>query len=174
MKKDFLLSFILLIGLAVTQCSVPRRIWPQKDIASDEVRGTKDRRVLVASRGSDFKIAVVAKLREVFQKDSIAVKFIGIDGLGDEHAKDYSAVVILNTCIAWGLDRHVNNFLDDNPEQSRMVILTTSGDGGWMPDMKHRTFDAIASASKKDKTDEIAGIIVSKVRNLLKDQSTTR
>jgi hypothetical protein len=167
MKKNLFLFCILLIGLALTQCSVPRRVWPQKDIAVEEMPGINGKRVLVASRSSEFKIAVVAKLREKFQMDSIAVKFIGIDGLNDEKAKDYSVVVILNPCIAWGLDRKVDRFLDDNPGQKRIVILTTSGDGGWMPEMTNRSFDAIASASKKDKTDEVAGVIAAKVLTLI-------
>jgi hypothetical protein len=176
MRKTISSFSILLIAMTAMQmeCSVPRRIWPQKDIAADELLGTKNGRVLVAARSSEFKIAVIAKLRDELKKDSVTVKLVGIDGLQDEKVKDYSAVVILNTCLAWGMDRKVGGFLDDNPDQKHVIILTTSGDGKWMPDMKDQTFDAVATASKEDKTDEVAGILVSKIRALLKDQPTTQ
>jgi hypothetical protein len=170
MKKNVIIPSILLIVFSVMQwqCSVGRRVWPQKDITADALSGTKNKHVLVASRSSEFKTAVIAKLKDELKKDSVSVKFIGIDKLEDEKAKDYSACVILNICIAGGMDRLVDNFLDDNPEQKNIMVLTTSGDGDWMPGMKDRHFDAVASASKKDKSDEVAGILIAKVRALLK------
>jgi hypothetical protein len=48
-----------------------------------------------------------------------------------------------------------------------IIVLTTSGDGGWLPDTTTRDFDAISAASKHALVDETAGEIVDRVLALL-------
>lgn len=173
MEKRFFVFFLSLFILCFmqTSCFVPRYIWPQGDIQIDELNDpVLEKKVLVASRSSEFKDAVVAEVKEAFSSEPVYMKFVGIDQLKKENAEDYSAVVIISTCIAWKLDRHVNRFLNDHDDQSNMIVLTTSGDGDWLPKKDGRNFDAISSASKDDKTSEVAETIVLKVRSLLEEK----
>jgi hypothetical protein len=51
-----------------------------------------------------------------------------------------------------------------------MIVLTTSGDGDWLPKMEGRNFDAISSASKQANVDAVAGTIIAKVERLLQTE----
>jgi hypothetical protein len=63
---------------------------------------------------------------------------------------DYAAVVVINSCLAWGLDKDVSHFLDRQNTTANIILLTTSGDGLWLPDKRGRDFDAISGASIKE------------------------
>ena len=171
MKRRFFLFGVLLISVCVMQLScfsVPHLIWPQKDIKISEVNEPAlEKKVLVASRSSEFKDAVVKKIKEAFKGEQVYMKFIGVELLEKEKAADYDAIVMINTCMSRNMDRNVKGFLKRHEDQSNMIVLTTSGGGDWMPKMKERNFDAISAASKKEKLDEVAGDIVGKIRILL-------
>ena len=170
MRNRFRLFGILFLALIVGQvnCAVPRLFWPQDSISSNELNEPSlSKKMLVAARSSKFKDAVVARIEEAFAAEPVYMKFIGIDELKDEDGADYTAVILINTCIAWGMDRHVEGFLKRHEDQSHMVVLTTSGDGGWLPDMKGRNFDAISSASEVNRVDTVAEEIVGRTRLLL-------
>jgi hypothetical protein len=173
MEKASILSHVLLLSLSImhTSCFVPRLIWPQGDIQHDELNTPSlEKKVLVASRSSEFKDAVVMEIRDAFKEKPVYVKFIGIDNLKEEDASDYSAVVLISTCIAWKLDRHVNGFFNRHGNHNNMIVLTTSGDGDWLPDKKGRNFDAISSASQSVKIKEVANSMIEKIRSLLGDE----
>jgi len=171
MGKRFLLFGILLLSLSLIQIacvSVPHLIWPQKDIQPSELnKPSLEKRILVASRSSEFKDTVVNKIRGDFQNESVYMKFIGLEQLEKEDGTNYAAIVMINTCMSWDMDRNVKSFLKRHNDQSNMIVLTTSGDGDWLPKMKEQNFDAISSASKEDNVDVIADKIVNKIRVLL-------
>jgi hypothetical protein len=126
-----------------------------------------EKKVLIAARSSEFKDAVISRIKEAFKDEVVYMKFIGIDHLKKENGDDYSAVVVINTCMGWNMDRHVKSFVKRQKDQSNVVVLTTSGDGDWMPKMEDYDFDAISSASEMHKVDEIADKIIAKVRLLV-------
>ena len=163
-------SLLALGGLLIlhASCGVPRAIWPQDNIQAFELNSPKlDKRVLVAARSSEFKDAVVAKIRDSFLGIPVYVKFIGVDDLDKEKAGSYTAVILVSTCIAGGFDRHIEAFLGQTSDQRKTIILTTAGDANWKPDKKGRNYDAITTASIKTDVDKVAGEIISKVRALL-------
>ncbi len=86
--------------------------------------------MLVASRYSEFKESLIGKLREAFKEQPVYIKFIGLEDLGKEDAKKYNAVVMINKCMAWQMDRNVIGFLEQYEDHSNMIVLTTSGEGG--------------------------------------------
>jgi hypothetical protein len=160
--------YILLTVLSTMHCSIPRRIWSGKDIESSELHDPRyDQRVLVASLSSEFKDAVVERIRENFAERPVYMRFIGLDGLEEESGSDYDAVVIINRCVAWGMSPKVESFLKRNETLAHVIVLTTSGDGAWMPDMKGRNFDAIASASVKADVNIVADKISAQIHVLL-------
>jgi hypothetical protein len=159
---------ILIVSLFQVYCSVPHRILPQKDMPSSELnKPTLDKKVLVASRYSEFKEAIIEKLREAFKDQPVYIKFIGLGDLEQEDAKRYNAVVMINKCMAWQMDRNVIGFVKRYKDQGNMIVLTTSGDGNWLPKMEGRNFDAISSASKQANVDKVAGQIIDKVNSFV-------
>lgn len=155
-------------GLWLPGCATTSTVWPQDDIGTFEMKDPSlDRRLLVASRTSDFKDEVVRRIQEDLRDRPVYVKFIGVDNLRREKASDYGAVVIISTCMAWELDREVLRFLKQNPEQGNLILLTTSGDGGWLPDGEGRRYDALSTASEMDDTEDIADAILLRVHVLL-------
>ena len=167
MKNRILLLYLLCCLLICTQlgCAVPRLLWPQEDIAPSQVTGTAAaQRVLVASRNSEFKNALVDRLKSALQSDGASIEIVGISRLEAVHAKDYSAVVLVGTCIAWGLDPDIQAFLDRQPQQENMIVVTTSGDGTWLPEKKDRGFDAVAAASTMVTVDIVANDVITRIR----------
>jgi len=159
---------ILIVSLFPVYCSIPHRVLPQKDIQPSELNEpTLDKKVLVASRYSEFKEAVIEKLKEAFKDQPVYIKFIGLDELEKEDANQYNAVVMLNKCMAWQMDRNVIGFLKRYEDHSNMIVLTTSGDSDWLPKMEGRNFDAISSASEKVNVDEVANQIIDKINVLI-------
>lgn len=166
--KYFSCALLFLSGIVMASCYAPQYIFRQRDIQPYEMNmPTQPKKILVASRSTEFKDAVIEKIKESFQGKRVYLKFIGIEKLKDENGGDYDAVVILNTCMNWTMDRHVESFLNRHPYQGNMIILTTSGDGDWLPSMKGRTFDAVSSASQMDRADEIVKRILERVQQLL-------
>jgi hypothetical protein len=167
-RLNSLFFIILIVSLFQIYCSVPHRVLPQKDMPASELNDpTLDKKVLVASRYSEFKEAVIGKLKAAFKDQTVYIKFIGLGELEKEDANAYNAVVMINKCMAWQMDRNVIGFLKRYENQGNMIVLTTSGDGNWLPKMEERNFDAISSASEKANVDEVAGRIIEKVNSFV-------
>lgn len=170
-RKSHRAHALLVLGwlfILHASCGVPRAIWPQENIQTFELNSPKlDKRVLVAARSSEFKDAVVAKIRDSFMGMPVYVKFIGVDDLEKEKAGSYTAVVLVSTCIAGGFDRHIETFISRESDQRNTIILTTAGDANWKSDKKGRNYDAVTTASIKTDVDKVADEIISKVRALL-------
>ncbi len=170
MKRESRALYLLIIIVTSIQlsCSVPRYIWPQKDIQSKEINDQSlEKKVLVASRKSEFKDAVINHVCRALKDRLVYIKLIGLKDLNQENVDSYSAVIILNTCMAWGMDRKVSAFLDEHENQEKMIILTTSGDGDWTPDMDDFSFNAISSASEIANVEVVSRKISNKTLSLL-------
>jgi hypothetical protein len=168
MKKNRAVQVIVVLLITIATlflCGIlATLLWPQTDIAPAEIK-TSDMpvKVLIASRSSQFKEAVIKKIEEIYGNDSVYIKVTGIRQLHTEDAGKYNAVILLNTCMAGRMDRIVSSFLKKNPAKTKIVVLTTSGDGVWLPG-NCSSFDAVASASKVDNVQAIAENIVKKIR----------
>ncbi len=145
------------VTLMAASCAMPRAFWPQKDVSQTQMAAA-DRApvVLMASRSSAFKEALVKKLSADLAAREIGVKIVGIGDLKDIRAEDYDAVVLINTCLAWGLDNEVQAFVDRYPRNERMIVVTTSGEGSWLPPKEDSAYDAISSASNLTRVDAVA------------------
>ncbi len=164
-----LLSLLIVIVTGLTGCSVPRRMWPQHDIEAYQLgEPSMQPRILIASRSSDFKHAILAYLElslndELDRSGSLYVRFIGIDHLPVEESEDYDAIVILNTCIASGLDPKVKRFLEREVDHDKIILLTTSGDGDWLPDTDKYGVEAISSASTKARVQPVVSRVLERL-----------
>lgn len=149
-------------------CTAPQYIWPQTDIESYEInQKTLEKRILIASRKSEFKSAIVKRVQKAFLEKAVYIKIIGIETLRNEDAKQYSAVLIINTCMGWRIDRKVEAFLEKYGGLNSIIVLTTSDGGDILPDMERRQIDAISSASVKERINPIADEIISKIDKLI-------
>ena len=109
----------------------------------------------------------MAELREELSAAHISHKIIGITQLGQVDATDYAAVVVINTCLAWGLDHEVSTFLDSQKTTGNIILLTTSGEGSWLPDKGERDFDAISGASVNENVNDVARNLMKKIQERL-------
>jgi hypothetical protein len=149
-------------------CAVPQRFWPQKDIAASEAVGTnRTVAVLVASRSSDYKKLLVAELQKQLSAAGIQHKAVGVEDLKKVDADDYAVVVVINTCLAWGLDHDVESFLDRQKATDNVILLTTSGDGSWLPNKRGRDFDAISGASVTTNVNTVAANLMGRIQKQL-------
>jgi hypothetical protein len=163
---------LALLGAFMLQsgCSIPRHIWQEDDVEISEVNDPASaKRVLVASGESEFKESVIARIKADLEDRDVYLNVIGLSELDGRSVEAYDAVVLLNRCVAWGMDPHVDGFLDDLDTYETVIVLTTSGDGDWLPDTRERSFDAISAASRRALVDETAGEILSRVHALLED-----
>lgn len=151
--------------LILSGCAVPRHFWPQKDLTRFEMGDrTSDKKVLIASRYSEFKDDVLKAVKHAFEDKPVYIKFTGLEDLAKEDASMYSVVVIINTCMAWGMDPKVDVFLATQKYQKNIIVLTTSGEGNWLPDLDALNIDAMASASSPEKVFEISSQIIERIQ----------
>lgn len=156
--------------LLLSGCAVPRVLWLQKDLPPSETVGVADGPVvLVASRSSEFKKALVEKLTGAIVSEGLAEKTVGVGDLKGIVTAEYGAVVVISTCRAWGLERDVQTFLDRQKTHANIILVTTSGGGDWLPDKGGRDIDAISSASRLTSVEGIARDVLGKIKRRLGD-----
>jgi len=171
MKKRasiFILSVVLTFG-----CTVPQYIWPQRDMGFYAFNSVNlEKKLLIASRNSDFKSAIVQRVVDAYRKQPVYIKIIGINDLHLEDATRYSAVLVINTSMGWKIDRKVASYLDKYGALNSIVVLTTSAGGDILPDTRYRGIDAIASASRKENIESVADDIIVKINRLIADRQS--
>jgi hypothetical protein len=162
------LFFFVTIAVLITGCTFPQYIWPQKDISSQEINQSNlEKKVLIASRQSEFKTAIIQRIKDSYKEQSVYIKIIGIEDLLNENPNNYSATVIINTAMGWKIDRKVEPFLVKYGKLNSIIVLTTSNGGDIKPSLEGRNIDAISTASIKDKAIPVADKIISTVNELL-------
>ena len=112
--------------------------------------------VLIAMEQSEFKRAVVERVRDGLVRKGVAVKVGDLRQLGGEAAGKYDAVVILNTVWAWRLKGEVRAFLKAASAdlKKKVILINTANDESWKT--KEAGVDAITSASRKNNVDRVA------------------
>ena len=157
----------------ISSCTFPQYIWPQKDIDAEEInQSTLEKKVLIASRNSEFKNAILQRIKDAFQDQDVYIKIIGIENLEDKDPNQYSATLIINTAMGWKIDKKVESFLAKNGNLKSIIVLTTSNGGDILPDLEGRNIDAISTASIIEKTEQVAETIINKLTSILeKDEN---
>ncbi len=168
MYKLGVLVILLYSIILYPGCTLPQYVWPQKDVSFFEINErTLEKKILIASRKSDFKIDIIDEVQRTFVNKGIYIKIVGIETLKNEDANNYSAVLILNTAMAWEIDRKVESFLQRFGDSNSIIVLTTSGSGDFLPDMNGRQVDAVSAASSKNNINPTADKIIRKINELI-------
>jgi len=176
MKKWGWVGFVaagVVVGMVSgTGCSLPHRVVGQDDITAREWNDPSlERRVLIASRSSEFKDEVVERVEGALRQEAgVYVKVVGVDNLAGEDASRYRAVVLVNTCMAWKMDPKIEAFLEKQPRTDRIIVLTTSNTGEWKPGDDEMAYDAVTSASEAYDPGAVADGIVDRVKRLLEQE----
>ncbi|MBU1862339.1 MAG: hypothetical protein KKH94_01570 [Candidatus Omnitrophica bacterium] len=156
MNFRFFYSIAIIINLII---STPAAAFVETVEKGDEDSG---RKVLIATDESQFKDAVVSQIVKLLETDACYIRVIDLKELRSEHDTNYHAIILMNSCWALQLNKHVKEFLDTVKYKERVILLTTAGNKNWKP--KTISVDAITSASRIQEAASIAETVVDKVR----------
>lgn len=167
--KIIQLVFLLLFATLFMACAVPGLIFSSKDLASRDINSMSNgNKILIASSQSEYKKALVEKLINHYETKPVYIKITGLSKLSkDIEQTEYDGIVILNQCIAWNMEKRVKNYLRHTKNHDNLIILTTSGNGSWLPGKKGRKFDALSGASEMTNLDNKSQEIINKIDKLL-------
>jgi hypothetical protein len=105
---------------------------------------SSERRILIATQGSEFKDAVVTGVVDRLSERPIFIQVIDVAALADVNAADWDAIVVLHTIEYGRAPAASQAFVDRAEDLGKVVALSTSGGG----DATIEGVDAIASASR--------------------------
>ncbi len=158
----------LLIGMSLVVWGCASQ--PVETIESG-LPAASDKKVLVATQNSKFKQAVVSEIYDRLNQNAIYLKIIDVNGLKSQSTAEFSAIVIINRCMAGRPDPRVESFIDREPQKNKIIVLTTGIQDSWKPDTPG--VDAMTSASVLDKSDQIARSIVERVLAMATSKDST-
>ena len=163
-----IMARLLLIGLSLLVWGCASQ--PVATIESGRP-AVSDKKVLVATQKSQFKQAVVSEIYDELKQNAIYLKIIDVKGLKSQSTAEFSAIVIINRCMAGRPDPRVESFIDREPRKNRIIVLTTGVRDSWTPDTPG--VDAMTSASVLDKSDQVARSIVERVLAMVNSRNPT-
>jgi hypothetical protein len=165
-KKKITLS-ITVLGLLFILFAVWYKYQYSMDTAkSFEVNTSMlDRKLIIATQGSEFKNEITKNIVEFYKPDSIYIKVVDISSLSEIDPQNWNALVIMHTWENWKPPIDVKAFIDRTQAfHNKIVVLTTSGQGSF----KMKGIDAITGESKLEKTASYAHLIIERLDPLLK------
>jgi len=165
-KKKITLS-ITVLGLLFILFAVWYKYQYSMDTAkSFEVNTSMlDRKLIIATQGSEFKNEITKNIVEFYKPDSIYIKVVDISSLLEIDPQNWNALVIMHTWENWKPPIDVKAFIDRTQAfQNKIVVLTTSGQGSF----KMKGIDAITGESKLENTASFTHLIIERLDPLLK------
>lgn len=153
-------QFLILISLVVWGCASQ----PVATVESGPAAAS-NKKVLLATQNSKFKRAVVSEIHDELNQNSVYLKIIDVKLLKNQSIAEFSAVVIINKCMAGRPDPRVESFIDSEPQKNKIIVLTTGISESWKPDAPG--VDAMTSASVLNKSDQVAKSIANRVLALI-------
>lgn len=100
-------------------------------------------RVLIATQGSEFKDAIVAGVVDHLKQRQVYIKVVDVAALQQVSEDKWNAVVLIHTWQNMKPQADARKFLERVKDFSKVIVLTTSGEG----DFKMEGVDAITTAS---------------------------
>ena len=146
------------------------RVWPQKKLTSAEYGDSKaTARVLIAGKGSDYRNAVIGKLKDKLLADSLYIRVIDLDEISSPNPEDWDAILLINRCVAWNYDSRVLSYLKGNKASGKVIVFTTSGDPeGCIPHGKKSRMPDVDTYSSASQTETISTTVDNLYRLLKK------
>tara|TARA_R110001592_G_scaffold223459_4_gene478948 strand:+ start:1040 stop:1561 length:522 start_codon:yes stop_codon:yes gene_type:complete len=161
---------ILLIILALMVAFFLFLIWYQHNYSMDVVSPytinspTLEKKLLIATQGSEFKNKVTSGIVNHFKTDSVYIEIVDVESLNVIDPNDFNALVIIHTWENWKPPLSVQTFIEKyRNESNKIVVLTTSGDGNYTME----GIDAIAGESKISDAPLFINKIIERLNKLL-------
>lgn len=125
---------------------------------------TLEKKLLIATQGSDFKDKVTGGIVDHFKSDSVYIEVVDVESLNVIDPDDFNALVIIHTWENWKPPLSVQSFIEKyGNESNKIIVLTTSGDGDYTMD----GVDAIAGESKLSEVPRYINNIIDRLNKLL-------
>jgi len=125
-------------------------------LVEDKVAGAPNApsRVLIATEGTAFKLAVVAGVVRQIRTNTCSVKVTDVRHLDDVEANRYDAVLVLSSVVLGRLHKAVHAWLADQRSRGRTIVLVTARNVDWR--LEEPGIDAVTSASTMSDADAVA------------------
>ena len=123
-------------------------------------------KVLIATQGSDFKNAVVEGVVEYLKQKPAYIKVVDVSALSQIDEEQWGAIVVIHTWENLKPQEDAKAYLDRAKDLTKVVVLTTSGDG----DYKIDGINAITSASEMTNVSMHVTSINDRLKQILKDK----
>ncbi len=140
---------VLILGLFFT--------WYQFTFSMDYVHPYElndpknEHQLLIATQGSDFKDEITQKIVANYSDRQFYIKVIDVSKLANYKIPDWEIVIIMHTWEIGVPEENVALFLGKVEDISNVIVVTTSGDGGFTPE----GIDGISCASVMEETETI-------------------
>ena len=125
-------------------------------------------KVLIVTQKSRFKSEVVSEIKKALGENVFYIKVVDLKWLPNESVDHYSAIAILNRCMAGRPDPRVESFIDNIQDKNKLVVLTTGRLDSWKPESPE--VDAITSASTMSEAGVVARTIADKVMVIINSE----
>jgi hypothetical protein len=125
-------------------------------------------KILIAAEKTEFKDALVAKIKEGLTKRSLDFAVIDVSDLPAQKTDEYRAVVILNTVFALRPRHGARKFLSDLPKEQKgkVVMVSTARDPKWQT--TEEGIHAITSASVPSRVADVSDFVLQQVDAIVK------
>jgi len=142
--RKMLIALVALIVASVAVAAWYKAHYSMAEAQALDVAGAPDaKKVLIATQSSAYKDAITARLVEHLQGRAATIKVIDISGLAQVQCENWNAIVLMHTWEIGKPPAAVPAFIDRLCDRTKLVVLTTSGQGN----LKMPGIDAVTSAS---------------------------
>jgi len=102
--------------------------------------------LIIAGDSSEYKDSIRESLVSKYRAEG-SLEVINTENLENVTEGSYDAILIMDTCMAWGtFNPSVNNFLERIEKKDNIVLFMTADDVEW--EYSYHNVDAITSASE--------------------------
>lgn len=160
-KQYFFIYLFILVVFLLSSCS--KKII-ETSIESDKAMN----KILIAADASEFKDNILKRILETFQVE-YNIDIVNIDKLNKMSIDEYSAVLIMDTCMAWtGFNPSLKLFLEKKGNRGKTVLFITAGDPDWK--YSYLEIDAVTSASDIKNEENVYSELVARVKTILSNK----
>ncbi len=131
---------------------------------TEEGNPDADKKLLIASQGSDFKNKLVQEIKDGLNNvESLYIKIIDVTGLQEVDANKWDAIVLINSLQGGKVQKDVETFLNKADKVlDKIILFVTTG----AKEVKEFNVDTITAASKMSEIDKLVTKIMAKLGKL--------
>lgn len=166
--KGFKKLLFAILGMVI--CLFLFLIWYQHRFAMDVVEhytvnaSSLEKKLLIATQGSEFKNTVTKGIVQNFENDSIFISVIDITLLEKIDSNVFDAIVLIHTWENWKPPPEVKSFIERTTAyKNKIVVMTTSGEGTY----KMEEVDAIVGESIMKEAESVTDMINTRITLIL-------